>query len=228
MDRLVNARKERWKEYGSLYARDHEKSPDNWEYGEILDLLEPRKEERILDLGCNTGEFCNLLMKSFSARPRGIDANGDAIKIAMTQYPDIPFEVKDISRLDENEEYDGITMIEVIEHLPDPVETLTRAKELLKPMGRLVLSTPNQWAVLFKIKSRIMNEDLLYDPLHLHEFNPLTLRTLFHQSGLKVDRIYSKVLGLPLLRHLSTSLYLHLPSGFLGRTLFLRSHREER
>ena len=228
MDRLVAFRRDRWKEYGSFYAREHEKNLENWELGEVVHLLKPQKGERILDLGCNTGEFCHLLKSRFSSSPKGIDINRDAIQIAKTKYPSIPFEVKDISQLKEKEEYDGITMIEVIEHLPDPVETLKKAKTLLKREGRLVLSTPNQWAYPFKIKSLIVGTNLSYDPLHLHEYNPLTLRTLLQKSGLKVERIYTKVLGIPLLRHLSSPLYFHLPSGYWGRFLFCLSRREDR
>ncbi len=227
MDPFVKTRKERWKEYGFEYAKDHEKDPDNWEYREVARLLNPQKDEKILDIGCNTGEFCSFLKKRFITNPRGIDINREAIKVARIKYPEIPFDVKDISHFEKEEEYDGIVMIEVIEHLSDLPEVLAKVKRLLKPHGRIVLSTPNQWAFLFKLKSRILGRDFTYDPLHLREFTPLSLTALLNSEGLKVSKVYTKVLGLPFLRRVSVHLYTHFPSLYFGRWIFCIAHREE-
>jgi 2-polyprenyl-3-methyl-5-hydroxy-6-metoxy-1,4-benzoquinol methylase len=224
--RLEKIRQERWKEYGVNYARDHEKSLDNWEYREIIHLLKPRKNDRILDIGCNTGEFCNLLKEGYGCNPKGIDINEEAIRIARIEYPELPFEIGDVGKRDEMEEYDGITMIEVIEHLRNLPEVISKVKHLLKPDGRFVLSTPNKWAVLFRLKSRIFKKDIMYDPLHVREFSPKSLRRLLSSSGMRVDRMYTRILGVPLLRHISPSLYLAFPSAFMGRFLFCVARKE--
>jgi 2-polyprenyl-3-methyl-5-hydroxy-6-metoxy-1,4-benzoquinol methylase len=124
------------------------------------------------------------------------------------------------------DEYDGITMIEVLEHLSNLPEVISKVRRLLKPGGRIVLSTPNKWAVLFRIKSRIFKRDVMYDPLHVREFSPRSLRKFLNASGMKVDRMYTRILGIPLLRHISPSLYQAFPSAFFGRFLFCVARKE--
>lgn len=215
---------ERWREYDLRYAIYHRKEMNNWEFKEIFRILSPRPGERILDFGCGTGEFCHLLKTSPGVFPEGIDKNRTAIEIASRSYPHIPFKSIELSEL-EVRTYDAVTLIEVIEHLTDPLYTLQSLKDVLKKDGRIVLSTPNRWAFIHKLKSAIIGYDYLYDPLHIHIFNPKELSSLFVKAGLTVDFVYTKPLGIPFLRYVSKSLYWNVRSGSFGTYIFLRAHR---
>lgn len=91
--------------------------------------------------------------------------------------------------------FDNIILGHVLEHVEDPVDILSRAKQWLKPgAGRLFAAVPNarslhrQAAVIMGI---LRQEDALNE-LDLHHghrrvFNPETFRNAFSQAGLKIE-----------------------------------------
>jgi 2-polyprenyl-3-methyl-5-hydroxy-6-metoxy-1,4-benzoquinol methylase len=94
-----------------------------------------------------------------------------------------------------NELFDNIILGHVLEHVEDPVEILSRAKQWLKPeTGRLFGAVPNarslhrQAAVIMGL---LCQEDELnemdYHHGHRRVFNPETFRNAFYQSGLKIE-----------------------------------------
>jgi 2-polyprenyl-3-methyl-5-hydroxy-6-metoxy-1,4-benzoquinol methylase len=96
---------------------------------------------RALELGCAHGGFVAVLRASgFDAT--GLELSPGIVTIAralfgvpMLQGPieDQPIELGSL---------DILAMMDVIEHLPDPVQTMTRCVELLRPDGVLVIQTP--------------------------------------------------------------------------------------
>ncbi len=66
-----------------------------WEYGaDLIDLLAPQTSERILDLGCGTGQLTERLAAT-SAEVVGMDSSPEAIDKARINYPQIEFRVSD-------------------------------------------------------------------------------------------------------------------------------------
>ncbi len=214
-----------WRDYSYRYAILHRKETDNWEFKEIVSILSPKIGERILDVGCGTGEFCHLLKDGYGVSPEGIDINEKALDIASSYYPDIPFRNIEFDKLRE-ETYNAVTMIEVIEHLKDPLDILLSLRESMKNRGRIVVSTPNRLAVMHRIKSAITGRDFLYDPLHVQIFSPKGLASIFERAGFKIDRLYTKPLGIPFLKYLSIDLYWSLRSGDFGTYIFLKARKD--
>lgn len=94
-----------------------------------------------------------------------------------------------------DELFDNIILGHVLEHVQDPVDILTRAKQWLKPgTGRLFAAVPNarslhrQAAVIMGL---LPQEDALneMDIHHGHRrvFNPETFRNAFYLAGLQVE-----------------------------------------
>ncbi len=209
---------------GEEYQKGAVPEPKAWEFQQILKLLKPKENENLLDIGCDTGEFCYLLKEKYHSCPRGIDINVQSIEVAKARYPDIIFENKALNDLEGEEKYDAITMIEVFEHLSDPREALLKVRECLKPGGRLVLSTPNKWSFI-RFKWWIQGKRFLYDPTHLHTFNPYSLAHLFHEAGFDIEKITTKILGVPLVGRISKNLAEKLPSLLFGGWLFGAARR---
>lgn len=80
--------------------------------------------------------------------------------------------------------FDAITMNHVIEHLYDPITTLEECRRVLKPVGKLVIVTPN----IESLGARLFGEVWrgLEIPRHLYLFSPSTLQMCAEKAGLKV------------------------------------------
>lgn len=104
---------------------------------------------RVLDLGCGDGLFVHLFARD-GAEVVGVDPEGPAIEQAERQtrqqsYPGQPprFHDGDGESLGwPDGSFDVITMLDVIEHLPNPVRVLREAERLLSSGGQLLISTP--------------------------------------------------------------------------------------
>src|SRR5688572_1624647 len=74
---------------------------------DLLELLAPRAGERVLDLGCGTGD----LTASIAARGAlvtGLDASSDMIDEARHKHPDLQLVVGDGQRLSYEREFDAV------------------------------------------------------------------------------------------------------------------------
>ncbi|MDP2836339.1 MAG: class I SAM-dependent methyltransferase [Methanobacteriaceae archaeon] len=213
-------KKKRWANYNYDYAIDHQKKePEKWwEFNEIFALYEPKKNENVLEIGCNTGEFCFLLKKKFNVDPTGIDINEDAITLAKKQYPDINFEVRNFKEVSGN--YDVIYMLHLIEHLEDPLSNIIELNRLLKKNGKIIIVCPNKWAYILKFICLMQRTKFCYDPTHLFEFSPLSLKNLILSAGYKKIKIHTKPLGVPYISRFSNNLYYNFPSSFIGGHIF--------
>lgn len=221
-------KKERWNSYNSQYAKDHEKkSPEvDWEFKKILKLYKPSSKDKILEIGCNTGEFCWLLKKKYGVNPEGVDINAAAISIATKKYPDIKFQVKDLFEVNDN--YDVIYMQHVIEHLDEPEKALIKLKSLLNPGGKLIVTCPNNWAHITKLVCQIKRRKFCYDPTHVSEFNPLELSKIIRISGYNVLKIITMPLGIPFLYRISPSLHYSMPAYLFGDFIFILAERNSK
>jgi 2-polyprenyl-3-methyl-5-hydroxy-6-metoxy-1,4-benzoquinol methylase len=86
--------------------------------------------------------------------------------------------------------FDAVLCGDVIEHLRDPQRFLERIRPLLKPDGRLVLSTPNiaNWAMRLSLlfgRFRYTDRGLL-DRTHTHLFTRKTLLECLGAAGYRV------------------------------------------
>jgi 2-polyprenyl-3-methyl-5-hydroxy-6-metoxy-1,4-benzoquinol methylase len=211
----------RWDGYNRDYAKDHEKiNPEvQGEFKEALKLCTPLLNEKILEIGCNTGEFCWLLKNKYNLEPEGIDINDEAIKIATKKYPEIDFKVKDFFDLDGK--YDVIYMQHVIEHMQEPEKAILKLKNLLNHRGKLVITCPNKWAYTSKLFCWLRKTKFCYDPTHVYEFNPIELSQLIKNAGFNQLKIRTKPLGIPFIYRISINIQYNLPAYLLGDFIFI-------
>ena len=100
-----------------------------------------------------------------------------------------------------------ISMQHVLEHLPDPQESLARCRALLEPAGILVISVPSISSFEARVfKQRWIGLDL---PRHLTHFTPATLTTIVERTGFEVLRLRPAMFA----SSLSESLLLTLPGN---------------
>jgi SAM-dependent methyltransferase len=176
----------------------------------------------ILDIGCGTGFFLNVLQaKKPIWRLQGVDLSADSVRIAREQglavtegdgegrlpFPDGTFDVV----------YAG----EVIEHVFSPDDFLDEVARVLRPGGRFVLSTPNLCAWFNRVLMVLGIQPLYLEPStrskrvgagvlarlkkedqpvgHVRILTPSALRDLLARAGFNIERwrgaIYDE--GLP-------------------------------
>lgn len=114
----------------------------------IIKYLEPKKGEKILDVGCGVGYYPFELAKKYGCKAYGIDLDINDINLATKISK--AMNVSNVSFAQENgldlsfkeETFDKIILSEVIEHIYHEEEILKELWRVLKPNGCLIISTP--------------------------------------------------------------------------------------
>lgn len=109
-----------------------------WQYGEnLIDLLAPQPGERILDLGCGTGQLTTKIAET-GAEVVGIDRSPEMIATAKQNYPELLFEVADARQLQFPQPFDAVFSNAVLHWILEPDAAIRSIYQALKPGGRLV------------------------------------------------------------------------------------------
>jgi 2-polyprenyl-3-methyl-5-hydroxy-6-metoxy-1,4-benzoquinol methylase len=160
---------------------------------EVLSFV-PSGAKRILDVGCGAGMFSWTLKQQRGAEVWGIELSEAASRKASTRLdrvlnapfgPDLELPTA---------YFDAICFLDVLEHIPEPVDTLRHASTLLAPDGRLVASLPNfrhfdnMWNLVVKKSARYERGGIM-DRTHLRIFTQSSIGLLFEEAGLTVERI---------------------------------------
>jgi predicted TPR repeat methyltransferase len=164
---------------------------------EVLELI-PKQCRRFLDIGCGTGATMQLIRERIpSAEITGVEIN-KSIRLPSSEKV-ISGDVNDQNIrniLVNNSPYDCILMLDILEHLVDPWETLNFIKSLLCKEGVIILSIPNI-ANLKVIAPLVFWDDFKYseagilDKTHLRFFTQKSGINLVESAGLIVSRIQS-------------------------------------
>ncbi len=185
-------------------------------------LPSPKPGDRLLDVGAAIGLFVER------ARRAGWDAEGlDPSPWACRYAVDVlgqPVRQGTIeSAAPTPNTYDVVTMWEVIEHLPDPRDTLRAVAATLKPGGLLALSTPDAGSLVARLLDGRW-PGWTKVPEHLTFFDKQTLGRLLRDAGFRVEtRRYVPLVvsrGYLLDRIggvVGTRLHRRLPERWLGR-----------
>lgn len=107
-------------------------------YGnDLIGLLQPNKEETILDLGCGTGDLAKRLY-DLGALVKGIDQSENMIAQAKSKYPEITFEVEDATQLKYENDFDAVFSNATLHWVKLPKKALSCIYNSLKEGGRFV------------------------------------------------------------------------------------------
>ena len=161
---------------------------------DILHYL-PEGTRRVLEVGAGVGATLAEAKRSGLAQEvYGLDVM-DMDRSATSPYLD-GFEVLDIERSTPNlepESFDVLICADVLEHLVDPWETLSRLSGYLKPGGTAIVSLPNirEYKSLFPVffgdfKYR---DNGVMDRTHLRFFAKKNMVELVEHAGFVVDQV---------------------------------------
>lgn len=107
-------------------------------YGKgVVELLTPQPGERILDLGCGTGDLANEISAS-GAHVTGMDDSAEMIERAKSKYPGLTFLAGDGENFDTESPYDAIFSNAALHWMKDADGVVRSVYGALKPGGRFV------------------------------------------------------------------------------------------
>ena len=176
---------------------------------------------RALEIGCATGEYLVRLQEA-GWNATGIEPGVRPAGIAKDRGLDVYCGMLETCQL-KAASFDIAAAWMVVEHVPDPRDTLQRIHALLKPGGILFFSIPNAgcWEATFFGR----NWFVLELPRHLHHFTPVSIQTLLEQCGyanisITHQRNLSNVVG-----SVALMIFSRWPESRFGRWLFNYPHR---
>src|SRR4030042_230941 len=157
---------------------------------ELIYKLIP-KNKKILDVGCNTGNLGEKLIKEKNCEVWGIDYSKEAIKLAKKRLTQTKvFDLETYKIPFPKEKFDIIIFADVLEHLRYPEEILKKFSNMLNESGLVFTSIPN--IANIKIRFNLLlgkwdyQEEGILDKTHLRFFTKKTIRSLFRNSGYRI------------------------------------------
>ncbi|HBB94308.1 MAG TPA: methyltransferase type 11 [Blastocatellia bacterium] len=132
---------------------------------------------QILDVGCGTG--ANLKMLAQFGDAQGVDVSSDAVafcrerglgNVKLGAAESLPFE---------DNGFDLVTALDVVEHMDDDVAGLREMRRVLRPEGRLLLFVPT-FMFLWGLQDEVSN--------HRRRYRLAELRRAVTAAGFQVER----------------------------------------
>ena len=110
----------------------------------LLSLLIPnRKTQRILDVGCGTGETLSFLKRKFpKSRLYGVDNSAQAVKYSRSRGHENIYKANAQQLPFKDNYFDSILFLDVLEHIKDHQKAINEAKRVLKKRGKIIITSP--------------------------------------------------------------------------------------
>jgi len=124
------------------------KESRNHLFESVVEALSSMPRGKVLDLGCGHGDYSKRLQEI------GFEVVAGDIDISRFRYRgEIDFRICDITKMLPFTDAccDYVVLMEVVEHLRNPYSVMAEINRVLKPGGRLIISTPN----ILNLKSRL-------------------------------------------------------------------------
>lgn len=152
--------------------------------------------KKIVDVGCGGGLLSEAMSKS-GALVSGIDMSNEALQVAKLHALESGIEVNYQQSTAEEfadkhaGQFDVVTCLEMLEHVPDPAAVVAACGQLVKPGGDIFFSTLNR-----NLKSRLLGivaaeYVLRWVPKGTHEYNrfikPSELLAMADQHNIKAE-----------------------------------------
>ncbi|HSB01999.1 MAG TPA: class I SAM-dependent methyltransferase [Anaerolineales bacterium] len=155
---------------------------------------------RLLEIGCGAG---NLLLQASvpGSYPLALDLSMQALTFVRSRLQEVSFGAEAPSGFActqaigealpfPDASFDCILLSEVIEHLTAPQISIAEARRVLRPGGRLLVTTPNYrsfWPLMEWAVDRLNMAPKMAGEQHVSRFHPSSLRHMLVEAGLTVE-----------------------------------------
>jgi len=185
----------RWWDPTSEFRPLHEINPLRLEW---INARAPLAGKNVIDIGCGGGILSESMARK-GAKVTGIDLSEKALKVADLHSLESGVQVRyqlvaaEEMAAQEAGQYDVVTCMEMLEHVPDPAAIVQAAATLVKPGGKVFFSTLNRnpKSYLFAVIGAEYLLRLL--PKGTHDYakfiTPAELSQYIRNAGLQVDSL---------------------------------------
>lgn len=181
----------------SQYSENKFYDSDNHSWGLIYKYV--KDSSKVLDVGCSSGTLGQVLIERKNCIVDGIEPyHQDAVEASrkLRKVYELNVESADLSAL--KQKYDVLIFADVVEHLVEPINTLKRVRQLLKPGGVILYSIPNMAHISIRLSllegKFDHTETGIIDKTHLHFYTHRQIEKTFEAAGYSiVDQKYTYV-----------------------------------
>lgn len=185
---------QRWAE--DWIEQEFESEAKDYIFKIVLSELEhctPSDRRRLLDVGAHVGRLIYLAHRS-GWQAEGIELNPRTSAFAARKTGLPVHQVNAHSLAREAKRYNAVTLLDVLEHIPDPITLLAALRELLESQGWIAVKVPCGPAQLLKerIRSRLKRGrrvSVADNLVHINHFSVSSLRLALERAGYRSIKI---------------------------------------
>ncbi len=148
----------------------------------VESCLENVRGNSLLDLACGDGLMTEMLARQMT-RVVGVDASGKHLSEARKRLPQTDFYESLVEDLELDERFDTVTMLDLLEHVVDPIALLRKAASFLADEGVLILHVPNAYAINRRLAV------LMGTLEHCEELSPFDLQIAGHRRSYSLQTL---------------------------------------
>jgi len=165
-----------------------------------LEQMRATSNAMVLDIGCASGAFLNSIKKHYSWDGIGVEPSTWMCEFGIVEYNLDLRSGYFTADMFSAQEFDLVTLWDVIEHIPDPNQVLADVAEVMKNNGLMIINVPNSNSYA----ARLLGKKWPYLlAVHIHYFTTESIEQILEKHGFVVIEThpYFQTLGLGYLTH---------------------------
>jgi len=156
-------------------------------YAALVRRYAPPEPRRLLELGCGLGHLLGLLQDDFACVGADIaEYSIEQVRHNAPRAEGLVMSADDLTRFGDGE-FGAVVALHLVEHLPDPADTIRQVSRILGDEGLFLFATPNPGYSLRRYKDRA-TDAIGKDPTHINVQPPAQWRAWCQASGFTLLR----------------------------------------
>jgi ubiquinone/menaquinone biosynthesis C-methylase UbiE len=186
----MNDFEKKYYEHESFWSEGAVADPFNLQRIKETEILIPEPVSSLLDVGCGNGVFTNYVAEvRKSLKVVGFDRSEEALKYIRTEKM-----LGDITNIPvADNEFDCVTCLEVIEHLPIPAFSTALSELARVAKDYVIISVPYKEDYRFAMTECPHCKTTFNREMHLNWFDDKRMETLFNEDNLKFIKSFTTV-----------------------------------